>query len=229
MEQPPPACHVSELAFVPISRSLMSCSPSSRRGLATAEIAAALLLPATIVPVTNDRLRTRIRTDDAVVDFQEYFVKRHTEGHAWEITFDGASSAAPAPGVVEAIGNATGVLLTPSNPLVSIAPILAVPGVRDALRVTGDEERRDDEWTNGGAHRGRIPRAAWGGSSRSDRKIAIRAAGRRQPICAQPPAAPQSPESLPKKRLPEPRFMNLPCWSRHYPPINRPSAAAAGR
>lgn len=104
---------------------------------ATAEIAAALLVPARITPVTNDRLRTRIRTDDGLLDFQEYFVKRRTEGHAWEILFDGAEASQPAPGVIEAIRESTAVILTPSNPLVSIGPILAVPGVREALRLTG--------------------------------------------------------------------------------------------
>ena len=104
---------------------------------ATSEIASALLVPARITPVTNDRLRTLIRTDDGVLEFQEYFVKRRTEGHAWEVIFDGAESAAPAPGVIEAIVEAEAVLLTPSNPLVSIGPVLSVPGVREALRETG--------------------------------------------------------------------------------------------
>jgi len=103
---------------------------------ATAEIASALLVPARVTPVTNDRLRTKIRTDDGVLEFQEYFVHRRTEGHAWETVFDGASVARPAPGVIDAIHEARGVILTPSNPLVSIGPILAVPGVREALRDT---------------------------------------------------------------------------------------------
>lgn len=103
---------------------------------ATAELATALLVPATITPVTNDRLRTKIRTDDGVLDFQEYFVKRRTEGHAWEIICDGADSAKPAPGVIEAISGTSGVIITPSNPLVSIGPPLRVPGVREALRST---------------------------------------------------------------------------------------------
>ena len=103
---------------------------------ATAEIASALLVPAHITPVTNDRLRTRIRTDDGILDFQEYFVHRRTEGHAWEVIFDGADAATPAPGVIEAIREADAIILTPSNPLVSIAPILSVPGVREALCAT---------------------------------------------------------------------------------------------
>jgi len=60
---------------------------------ATAELADALLVPVTILPVTNDRLRTKIRTDDEVLEFQEYFVKRRTEGHAREIILDGERRA----------------------------------------------------------------------------------------------------------------------------------------
>jgi LPPG:FO 2-phospho-L-lactate transferase len=101
---------------------------------ATAEIAAALLAPLKVIPVTDDPLRTKIRTDDGVVDFQEYFVRRRTEGHTWEVICDGADAARPAPGVIEAISTAEAVLLSPSNPLVSIGPLLAVPGVRDELR-----------------------------------------------------------------------------------------------
>lgn len=103
---------------------------------ATAEIASSLLIPAKITPVTNDPLRTKIRTDDGVLDFQDYFVKRRTEGHAWEIICDGAGEARPAPGVIEAIETSSAVILTPSNPLVSIGPLLSVPGVRDAMRST---------------------------------------------------------------------------------------------
>lgn len=103
---------------------------------ATAELGDAFVVPARIIPVTNDRLRTRIRTDDGTVDFQEYFVKRRTEGHAWEVILDGVDEARPAPGVLEAISSAEAIVLTPSNPLVSIGPVLAVPGVRDALKRT---------------------------------------------------------------------------------------------
>ncbi len=103
---------------------------------ATAELADALVVPATILPVTNDRLRTMIRTDDEVLEFQEYFVKRRTEGHAREIILEGVDEATPSPGVIEAIREADGVIISPSNPLVSIGPTLAVAGVRDALRET---------------------------------------------------------------------------------------------
>lgn len=103
---------------------------------ATGELADALVVPATILPVTNDRLRTMIRTDEEVLEFQEYFVKRRTEGHAREIIFEGVDEAVPSPGVIEAIREADGVIISPSNPLVSIGPALAVAGVREALRAT---------------------------------------------------------------------------------------------
>ena len=70
---------------------------------ATAEIASALLVPTHIIPVTDSRLRTKIRTDEGLLDFQEYFVHRRTEGHLREVVFDGADTAHPAPGVLEAI------------------------------------------------------------------------------------------------------------------------------
>ena len=111
-----------------------------RRGLtlaeATAEIARALGVPAAIIPATNDRLRTKVRTDAGLLDFQEFFVKRRAGDPVREVVFDGADSAGPADGVQEAIAAADAVLITPSNPLISIAPILAVPGLRDALRGT---------------------------------------------------------------------------------------------
>jgi LPPG:FO 2-phospho-L-lactate transferase len=103
---------------------------------ATAEIASALLVPARIVPATDDPLRTKIRTDEGVLDFQDFFVRRRTEGHTREVIFDGREKARPAPGVIEAIMEAEAVILTPSNPLVSIGPILSIAGIRDALRQT---------------------------------------------------------------------------------------------
>lgn len=124
-------------------RDLATCITRSdlmRRGRtlseATAEIASALLVPARIIPVTDDRLRTKIRTDEGLLDFQEYFVHRRTEGHLREVVFDGADKAVPAPSVIESITEASAVIITPSNPLVSLGPVLSVRGVRDALKST---------------------------------------------------------------------------------------------
>lgn len=99
----------------------------------TAAIAAALLVPARVIPATEDPLRTKIRTDTGVIEFQEFFVKRRTEVKTREVLFEGVETAAPAPGVLEAINEAKAIVITPSNPLVSIGPILAIAGVREAL------------------------------------------------------------------------------------------------
>ena len=93
-------------------------------------------MPARIIPVTDDALRTKIRTDEGMLDFQDYFVRRRTEGHTREIIFDGSQNARAAPGIIDSVLEATAVVLTPSNPLVSVGPILAVGGVRNALRET---------------------------------------------------------------------------------------------
>ncbi len=104
---------------------------------ATGEIARALGIPvAAVLPVTDDCLRTKIRVGDRLLDFQEFFVKRGSSDPVSEVVFEGAERARPASGVLEAVAAADAVLLTPSNPLVSIGPILAVPGLRDALRET---------------------------------------------------------------------------------------------
>ncbi len=121
-------------------RDLATCITRSdllRRGRtlseATAEIARALAVPAAVLPVSDDPLRTRIRTSAGLLDFQEWFVRGGAREPAREVIFDGIESARPAPGVLEAIAAARAVIIAPSNPLVSIGPILAVPGVREAL------------------------------------------------------------------------------------------------
>lgn len=89
---------------------------------------------ARLIPVTDDRLRTRFVTPAGeTLEFQEYFVRRHHAEEVAAVRFDGAEQARPAPGVLEAIAAADRVILCPSNPVVSIGPILAVPGVREAL------------------------------------------------------------------------------------------------
>ena len=99
----------------------------------TAEIAGAFDLAARVLPVTDDRLATLVRTPAGTLAFQDYFVRRRTEDEVLDIAFDGAAAARPAPGVLAAIAGARAILIAPSNPFVSIGPILAVPGVRAAL------------------------------------------------------------------------------------------------
>ncbi len=106
---------------------------------ATAAIVAGWELDLTVLPVTDDRLRTMVTIDGETVGgtqeigFQEYFVQRHHDVAVRSVRFDGASACAPAPGVLDAIGSAERVVIAPSNPIVSIGPLLAVPGVRDAV------------------------------------------------------------------------------------------------
>jgi LPPG:FO 2-phospho-L-lactate transferase len=86
--------------------------------------------------MTNSRVETRLLTPVGELSFEEYFVQRWYQDPVESVRFAGASDAEPAPGVVEAIRAAEVVLLAPSSPVSSIGPILAVPGVREALRET---------------------------------------------------------------------------------------------
>ncbi len=100
----------------------------------TARLTSGLGIAARILPATDDRLRTRVHTGDGEwLDFQEYFVIRGHRDPVAGIRYDGADSALPGPGVIASIDDADLVVIAPSNPPLSIWPILAVPGVRDAV------------------------------------------------------------------------------------------------
>jgi LPPG:FO 2-phospho-L-lactate transferase len=106
----------------------------------TAEIAARWQLTARLLPVTNDRVATVLETPDgAQLTFQEYFVQRQHNVEVDTVRFLGAESARPAPEVLDTIALADSIIIAPSNPLISIAPVLAIPGVREAIT-----ERRAD-------------------------------------------------------------------------------------
>ena len=94
----------------------------------------ALGVRARILPMSDQFVPTMLDTDEGRMHLQDYFVRRRCEPGLRAIEFAGVSEARPAPGVIEAIEQADGILITPSNPLISIGPILAVPGVRAALR-----------------------------------------------------------------------------------------------
>jgi LPPG:FO 2-phospho-L-lactate transferase len=87
-----------------------------------------------ILPMSDDPVPTMIDSNEGELHFQEYLVKRRTEPIVKGIRFAGAESAKPAPGVLEAISGADSILICPSNPLISIGPILAVPQIRNQLR-----------------------------------------------------------------------------------------------
>src|SRR5436853_12526 len=78
-------------------------------------------------------VRTTVRTPDGRLGFQEYFVRDKCQVEVLAVDYDGAAGARPAPGVLEAIRDADLVVVCPSNPVTSVGPILAVPGVADAL------------------------------------------------------------------------------------------------
>ncbi len=100
----------------------------------TAEITRGWAIGAHLIPVTNAEIRTRVNTTDGrILAFQEYFVKERHEVEVSSVTVEGAEQARPAPGVIEAIEAASTILIAPSNPIVSIDPILAIPGLREAV------------------------------------------------------------------------------------------------
>jgi LPPG:FO 2-phospho-L-lactate transferase len=103
----------------------------------TDEVRRALGVEVRILPVTDERVETRIHTRDGRdLHFQEYWVRERAAPDVARVEFRGAADALPAPWVVETIIDAETVLVAPSNPVVSVGPILAVPGVLAALRTT---------------------------------------------------------------------------------------------
>lgn len=100
----------------------------------TAEITAGWDLSIRLLPITDDPLATVVTlTDGSTIGFQDYFVRLQHGVPITAVSFTGAATARPAPGTLEALAGATTVVIAPSNPIVSIGPLLAVPGVRDAL------------------------------------------------------------------------------------------------
>jgi len=104
----------------------------------TLELCRRLGVPVRLVPMSDDRVETRVEVDgpDGPEDlgFQEYWVARRAADPVRRIRFAGVEHARPAPGVLDAIAAADGVVVCPSNPVVSVAPILAVPGILEAVQ-----------------------------------------------------------------------------------------------
>ena len=109
-----------------------------KQGLSLSEITnrvcQALGLRLKIIPMTNDKFETRIVTDWGILHFQEYLVKRHAKDNVINVLFEGLEEAKPAPGVIDSILNASLIIVSPSNPIVSIGTIISVNNVREALR-----------------------------------------------------------------------------------------------
>lgn len=89
-----------------------------------------------ILPMSNGRVRTRVETPEGSMSFQEFFVRERCAPAIIDITYEGAEHARPAPGVLAAIREANAIVIAPSNPVSSVGPILAVPGIRGALAET---------------------------------------------------------------------------------------------
>jgi LPPG:FO 2-phospho-L-lactate transferase len=103
---------------------------------ATSYIAQKLGVRSRILPMSDMRVETRVDTPVGDLSFEEYFVKRWYQDPVNAVRFAGASEAEPAPGVLESIAAAQAVLIAPSNPVTSVGPILAVPGIHEALQST---------------------------------------------------------------------------------------------
>jgi LPPG:FO 2-phospho-L-lactate transferase len=119
------ATHIHRSALLSEGKSLSDIADAIRDALG---------VKARILPMCNQPVPTIIESDEGPLHFQEYLVKRRAEPVVRGIRFDGIEHAKPAPGVLEAIRVSQHVIVCPSNPLISIGPILAVPGIREELR-----------------------------------------------------------------------------------------------
>jgi LPPG:FO 2-phospho-L-lactate transferase len=119
------ATHIHRTALLAEGKTLSQAAESIRTALG---------VKARILPMSNDPVPTIIESNEGPLHFQEYLVKRRAEPLVKNTRFAGAESARPAPGVLEAISEAARIIICPSNPLISIGPILAIPGVREQLR-----------------------------------------------------------------------------------------------
>ena len=121
------ALHLARTDMLRAGRTLSTITDTLRRRLG--------VVPR-ILPASDDPVRTRLDTDQGTLDFQEYFVHRRCAPAVRAITFAGAAAARPLAEVIHAIATAAAVVICPSNPFISIDPILAVPGLRAALAAT---------------------------------------------------------------------------------------------
>ena len=118
------ATHIHRTAMLASGSTLSEAADSIRRGWGVA---------ATILPMSDDFVPTIIVTDRGEMHFQEYLVQHRAEPEVLDIHFEGIENALAAPGVLDALEAADGIVLCPSNPLISLGPILAVAGVREKL------------------------------------------------------------------------------------------------
>jgi len=105
----------------------------------TTDICRRLGIKARVVPMSDDRVRTRVRVDAGWIDFQDYFVRQQCRSVVHELAFDGVTLAQPYAGITAALrsGEVRAVIVCPSNPFISVEPILAIPGMCDAIKASG--------------------------------------------------------------------------------------------
>ncbi len=118
------ATHLTRTAMLRAGKSLSE---------ATAELAAKLGIRARVLPMSDDRVSTMLDTAKGTLTFQEYFVRERHQVEVHAVRFEGAEQRAPRPVCIESIAAAEAIIFAPSNPVTSIGPILAVPGIREAL------------------------------------------------------------------------------------------------
>ena len=109
---------------------------------ATQSMAEALGVPSHILPATDDPVRTILHTDAGELEFQDYFVRLRQEPEVHSVRFDGIDGARPTDEVRIALDSAELIVIAPSNPIVSVEPILALPGMRQAIRSAGQRGTR---------------------------------------------------------------------------------------
>lgn len=127
----------------------------ARLSAVTAELASAWGLRCRLLPMSDDPVRTIVTVrGEGEVAFQDYFVRLRHSVPVEGVRYDGASAAAPAPGLLEAVERADAVVICPSNPILSVAPILAVPGVRAALAARREQVVAVSPIVGGAALRG---------------------------------------------------------------------------
>jgi LPPG:FO 2-phospho-L-lactate transferase len=119
------ATHIHRTSELSKGRSLSQVTDHIRRSLGVASV---------ILPMTDSYTPTRVVTDEGAMHFQDYFVRHRSEPRVREFVFENIDSSRPAPGVLGAIAESDAVIVCPSNPFISVGPILAVPSLRAALR-----------------------------------------------------------------------------------------------
>jgi LPPG:FO 2-phospho-L-lactate transferase len=179
-------------------------SEGARLTEALAELTAALGVRARVLPMSDDPVRTRVRTAEGWHDFQEFMIRMRARGAIEDIEFAGAREAAPVREAIDAIARAQCVVIGPSNPVISIGPILAVAGMREALTATAAPVVAVSPLVHGQVVKGPTePFLAWAGHELSSAGIAAAYAGLLDGLVADEPA-PALPTRVTDVDMPDP-------------------------